>query len=170
MRLITLDPGLRCCGLAYFRKGKLVHAGCAVNPYTASTKIRDVPAWLGVAESCRELIYEWLRGSRATQIVYEMPTVYVDGYADPNDLMQLAGVLGAIAGMFPEVPWEGFLPAQWKGQLDKGVHHARIKEFFLSPHEVRKLEVDLGEINAGLQHNALDAVGLGLHYLKRDRS
>jgi hypothetical protein len=164
MNIIAFDPGLRCCGMALFNDGKLIEATAPRSDI--KSPVRDVPAWVGMAAACREVAADW---PAADLVVYEMPEVYLTGgKGDPNDLMQLTGVLGAVSGVF-SCRWEGYLPVQWKGQLDKDVHHARIREFFLTAAELRRMEGQLDSIISSLQHNALDAVGLGLFYLKRDR-
>lgn len=171
---LALDPGLRTCGLALFRKGKLAAAGLARNPYGTRSGVRDVEPWIAMAMSTRKWLNE-IDIRFIESVIYEMPEVYGGGgsrNSDPNDLMQLAGVLGAVGHALNEAKWYGFFPKDWKGQVSKEVHHRRIYHKYLTGQEQIRLDLTLAANcpeAPSLHHNAYDAVGLGLYVLGRDR-
>ncbi len=78
---------------------------------------------------------------------------------DPNDILKLAVVTGAVLGALGtrmalediELP----LPRQWKGGLPKKEHHRRLARDF--PHWVEPVKRDTTD---SLQHHVWDAVGL----------
>ncbi len=96
--------------------------------------------------------------------VFEVPQVYRGAArgADPADLLEIAGVVGAVAGNSPATNRVHFLPRMWKGQVPKDVHNKRV-EAALSSAELSNIETRL----VTQRHNTLDAVGLGLFFLGR---
>jgi hypothetical protein len=79
---------------------------------------------------------------------------------DTNDLLDLAGVLGAATANASADIFHCF-PADWKGQVPKAMMNERVKGF-LSAHEHAHV-VSVG----ALDHNTWDSVGIGLFFLKR---
>lgn len=154
-RLICFDPALTgYVGVAVFSDGLLVDA------YSTAVALRNErgpAAWGKVAWAA------WLplTDQGADVVVIEGQQVYPRSSADPNDILQVAGVAGGLAsiavGLGAEVV--GPLPAVWKGQAPKGVIKAR-SVMKLSPLE--RLAV-----RAGTTLDGWDAIGVGLHYLKR---
>lgn len=100
---------------------------------------------------------------KATYLILELPQVYQRGISrgDPNDLIQLAALVGTIQARF-RVATTVYLPREWKGQVPKEIIEARAKGN-LSASELSKVEVPA----KSLAHNVWDAVGLGLVYLTR---
>lgn len=145
--LLSIDPGM-CTGWAFFRAGMLER--CGVTTVDAPL----CPA-LALIPHCSDLVVEW-------------PQVYRPGQSkgDPNDLIKVAVEVGRwieradLAGAATSTP----TPNEWKGQVPKGVHHARAKGC-LTPSELGTLPI-LPESKA---HNMLDAVALGLWRLGRLR-
>jgi len=80
-------------------------------------------------------------------------------------LFQLAYVNGAVAYMLNR-PSTGYLPREWKGQVPKRIHQPRIIKA-LTDEERAEMDKDLAPYTKSLRHNALDAVGIGLKYLRR---
>lgn len=154
--LISLDPGLRGSGIAWWSAtGSLRHVAYVRNP----EKTGNGPeAWAGYE---RVALYD----NRADYLVSEVPQVYRAGASkgDPDDLLQLAGVVGVFSVLVSADVRIGVKPREWKGQVPKDVHHARL---------IKTLsEADLEKINTAappsLRHNVLDAVGIGLWWLKK---
>lgn len=141
MNLLAIDPG-KNTGWARFEKGSLFSAGKGdprkeVVSHTLDLVLIEVPRW-----------YPRERG------------------IDTNDLLDLSLLAGRYAGHYEMdlVPIELVYPRSWKGTLDWRICCERVIEE-LTPEEVavlprrpRKKDVD---------HNVLDAVGLGLWKLGR---
>lgn len=161
---LAVDPGLRQCGVALFEGPALVAAWLARN----CTKTERGPtAWTTMGESVLE---SWLRrtprrGLVLDQLVVEVPQVYWGkrGGGKAADLIELAGVVGAVAVSMPVRTRKHFLPREWKGQTPKPVHNRRV---------LKRLDVEESlafdkAIPKSLLNNAIDAVGLGLFHLGR---
>lgn len=93
-------------------------------------------------------------------LICEIPMVYPRGSGkgeDPNDLIQVALSAGAVLGA--AVLGITVYPAEWKGQLPKDIHHKRVRAHvsFSS-----LAEYDVERVAPNLQHNVLDAIGIGI--------
>jgi hypothetical protein len=89
-------------------------------------------------------------------IVMEYPQWYYGkGNARFDDLAQLCSVDGFIQGLWPEVDGVSFHPTEWKGQVPKDIHHARLMRI-LTPDDIAKVKLPI----ASLAHNVWDAVAL----------
>jgi hypothetical protein len=159
--LLAVDPGLRGCGVALFDQGRLVR--CAY--VRGSRDARDAAAW---AEMAAE-VYVW-GGADATRVVSEFPKVYTVGKSkgDPEDLLQLAAVVGAISAHWGTegINLEVVRPYEWKRQVPKDVMTERIKAK-LDPQELA--QAGAGMPAKSYQHNCWDAIGIGLNALGRIR-
>jgi hypothetical protein len=156
--LAAIDPGLRGCGVALFRDRFLVTAVYVANPNRTGA---DPKAWEDMAAAVRGRIRDGA-GADWVDLVLEFPRVYPGVRRnDPNDLMQLAAVVGAIVGAMPESEPVAFFPQEWKRQVPKKVMTARIKKHLLADELPRVVSV------GSLDHNTYDAVGLGLWHLGR---
>ena len=155
---LFLDPGLRVCGLALFEGPTLISAWLSKN--TSSTRVRGNEAWEAMASA---VVRDWVRrtrrrGALISVLGCEVPQIYRGSKARPDDLIQLAGVVGAVSSAMPANKRVSFYPRQWKRQVPKDVHNARV----------------LGRLDAGEQraiehagaatHNVVDAVGIGLFF------
>ncbi len=154
--LLAIDPGVRGCGVALFRDSELSQA-----VYVAGHgEAQRAEGWIAMADAVREFIGERI----VAQLVLELPQVYraVRSKGDPNDLTELAAVVGALAASFRNAQQKVFLPAEWKGQVPKAIMHERALER-LSPEEFGRISCR----KKSLLHNVLDALALGLRFLKR---
>lgn len=140
MRLLAIDPGTKSTGFAIFEDG-LVHVSRATLLSCA-----DTDAALCTFEPYADII------------VCEVPQVYPRSKADPNDLIKLALLAGALVAKWPAHSKVLVYPREWKNQVPKKIHNARTLAK-LTPSELRLCE--------GLSHDEIDAVGLGLWYLGR---
>lgn len=169
MILLAIDPSIRSCGVALFSDGVLY--GC--------TKLRGLDPSCDLAHRCRAMaraVFEFVDG-QPDRLVVEWPQAYRPGKSkgDNNDLFGLAGICAAVAALYPEAEVKSYLPDQW--QPAPKVSPARKarglgpidSEAFTSPRGLRVM----GRLSAeerGLvpqSHDALDAVGIGLHALGR---
>lgn len=158
--LISVDPGKFLCGLAVFQDGKLVHAKLV----ESSKAMGSGPAvWVAMADAVKQTVEATELG--VSTVVVEVMQVYKAGLqkGDPGDLIEVAGVSGAVCMAFPWAKTHmGFKPAQWKGQLPKAVMEKRIKEA-LSTTEIGRIT----KCSAALRHNVWDGIGIGLKALGR---
>jgi hypothetical protein len=113
-------------------------------------------------------VAQQVKGIALDTVVIERPQVYVHSRAkgDPNDLITLALVAGAIAGGMrtsrTKLLVVEYRPAEWKGQVPKHVMEKRVKRS-LAEHEHERVQLP----SAGaLAHNVWDAIGIGLHHLR----
>jgi hypothetical protein len=137
MNILGIDPGLRACGVA-----EQTRTGAAA--WTIRPKTRTL------TERIQEILPRIYRGPWDL-VVIEKPQIY-QGHlqkGDPNDLIDLAVLVGAIIGHVSATKILLPLPAEWKGQVPKDIHHRRI----------RKRVPGLGRCSK----DALDAVGLYLY-------
>ena len=158
--ILAIDPGLRGCGVAYFGDAadghppELVFATWVKNPCESG---RGPEAWKDMAHAV--MIHPYF--SSVDEMAVELPQVYPGmPKTDVNDLLDLAGVLGAITGSSTATV-KHFFPADWKAQVPKKIMNERVKGF-LSMFEKSRI-VSVG----ALDHNTYDGIGIGLFYLKR---
>lgn len=159
--LISIDPGTEETGIALYRGGTLVDVDVLrVKRSVGAREPRASVMGRLVVERARE----WKEPFR---FVLEYPQVYKHGpgaEVDPDDVLALVLVLGHVWGTFRGVngnTMELVRPAGWKGQVPKKIMNNRIVGT-LTPSE-RQLVHDKVRSN----HNALDAVGIGLWALRR---
>lgn len=167
MRILTLDPGLRAPGLAAFEGGELVWA----SSMHSSTGCRGPEQWARVSRATSDSFSVKFPSGNVDVLVVEKPQVYTcRNNANPDDLIELSAALGAcvatVEAYYFIEKYVTYLPREWKGQVPKEVHHRRIRRA-LKGTEQAALKKCLAGIQPDLQHNALDAVGLGLKYLGR---
>jgi hypothetical protein len=144
-RVIAIDPG-RATGWAAFVDGQVREAGVFDGD-------KGVPFQLARWASS-SLAAEG--GGTPLQVVAERPH-QGKGRASTGDLVTLAVRLGCILGQLGLQlrTVEIVEPAQWKGSVDKKIHQPRILAALLAPERAL-----LGD--ALKDHNAVDAIGLGL--------
>jgi len=93
MLLKSVDPGLRTCGVALWRDGILTHAELV----RGSPKAQGFDAWYPMAMA--------VALPHVDELAIELPQVYSRGLSkgDPNDLIQLAVIVGVVAEGHPQV-------------------------------------------------------------------
>jgi len=155
--LVSIDPGLKGCGMALWKGGLLQKA----------LYVPNVPG--GDFQEMQGRIVQLLPGfpvkiSRDFLLAIELPQVYVTSRAkgDPNDLINLAVLVGALAQTFREP--QLFKPFEWKRNTPKPVMEGRILKR-LSASEKTRIVLPI----KSLAHNVIDAIGIGLHALGRLR-
>jgi len=168
--VLAIDPSINSSGVALFKKHKLI----AADTIKADHKYTDI------AERCfymGALIIDWAITTNhavVTCMAVEWPQIHVHGSNDRNDLLGLAGVnMSAIAGVAmlmanaPTVPFKvcSYLPSEWACQTKK----TKAKPM-LSPRALyiqRRLGISEQLVWKHLSHDAIDAIGIGLHHLGR---
>src|SRR5690242_18015946 len=104
-------------------------------PENPERKARGLTAWARMAAAVVRFVSALLEPLRAAgalvnvNVASECPQVYVAGKSkgDPNDLIELAGVVGRVAGGLGATSERSYLPREWKGTLDGDVMVDRIK-------------------------------------------
>lgn len=177
MILLAVDPSLRSTGVALFRDGELIavskiRTACGPSDdiaHRARAMARDVAAW--------EARIPERQGGRPDALAVEWPQVYrtAKSKGDPNDLLGLAGVCAAVAALYPSALVTSYCPAAWE-PAPKVSSARKLKklgpvdsEAFTSPRGVRIMG-RLSKTERVLvpeSHDAVDAVGIGLHHLGR---
>lgn len=156
--ILAIDPGLRWCGCALGDESGLKRAALVINP---EKKIRGPIAW-------REMALEVARWGdldciEARRTFIETPRIYPHSdqrKGDLNDLLELAGVVGAISS-FTRDKLNFYYPSEWKGNVPKKIMTERIRK------RLRPDELAVFESVGAKDHNTLDAVGIFLHSVKR---
>jgi len=181
--LLAVDPGLRSCGCAIFRDERLIAAGFPAGaPRSSLTERLNGTADPDALDMQRptERAEIFLSMARAvalwaepygpiTDLAIEMPRVYPRGSqreekrgADPNDLIHLTAVVGAICTAFAGAVTSVYLPFDWKKNLPKKIHHERANA---------RLSLDeracIPKLPASKLHNVIDGIALGLFHIGR---
>lgn len=106
--------------------------------------------------------------SEVSELAIEIPQIYTQSKlkGDPNDLLKLTLVIGAVCGMLsPSVKISLYKPREWKGQTPKDVMIRRIQNK-ITEYERERVELPSAK---SYQHNVWDAVGIGLFHVRKSR-
>lgn len=177
--ILAVDPSIRSTGVALFSthgtEQRLVACARITMP---SEDVDDVERWRAMAARLRRwvVVASGLNpaheddgnryGLAVERIVTERPQVYQreagKTKGDPNGLLHMVGVIGALAASFSTVPVTSYKPREWKGQLPVDTLVRRVcgrlspEELALVPMRGKVRDPDVGH-----------AVGVGLFYLGR---
>lgn len=155
--ILSVDPGINHCGVALWTdEGVLLQAWLARSKIKDKSEERIGERWLDVVRAV---------GTGAVHtLVVEGQQIYRGGRrgANPNDLLELASVLGALAAHFPRSRVVRYLPRVWTRGADHEVIEKRMK-LVLSSAEHGRVE----RKPPSLAHNVEDAVALGLFHFRR---
>jgi hypothetical protein len=115
MTILGIDPG-KHTGLAWVRDGVAVHTAMI-------TRKKNESAW----NFCDRIRLEAGHDYCLFRVVIERPMVYPKSPIRASDIVNLAFLAGALAGVFSQ-HWEVATPTsyEWKGQVDKKIHNLRI--------------------------------------------
>lgn len=165
--IASIDPGKWACGVAIWSlesNSRLVHASWVRNPWQSEPGQERAQIWGDTGRQVAIRLQQWERFGQVN-LVLEIPQVYAEvDEKNKNDLLDLAGVQGALIGALPNsyVEWSP-LPKEWKGQVPKEVSERRVDS------KLTKTEKDLIEWPAkSFRHNVYDAIHLGIVYLERE--
>lgn len=163
--LVAIDPGRQGLGWAHFYKGRL--DACGVVPALKATRSHTQPD-LGLAcAHAANWVSEALPGlpRHTARVVVERMAHYPGSKAADSkaaDLLDLQAIGAFVAGRLNPLPPTYYTPKQWKGSTPKAIQGRRILAA-LGPEEWPAAEA----LKGAKAHNALDAIGIGLHHLGR---
>ncbi len=171
--LVAVDQSLTCPGIAIFHNGRL-RASTSLPQHTETSTPIAARALIVASHVCT-----WVREHTVVPrtLVIEWPQIYtaVKSKGDPNDLLSIAGVGAAIAGMLTHAVYQleqrclqvlSPRPSEWAGQLPKSTKAKLASQSPRARRVLSKLD-DLERQVATLKHDALDAIGIGLYVLGR---
>jgi len=146
--IVCIDPGTQCAGFATFSESDKGMLSCGV------FRGKD---WMDTAGRVPDF-------GQVAKLVIEDPRVYPITNVDPNNLMTLAKAVGAIVANVKALHTKLVTPSRWKKSVPKKIHQKRILRA-MSQSETQLLENCL--CPKSLQHNVVDAIGIGLWELRR---
>lgn len=151
--LIAVDPGLHACGVAIFTDSVLQDASYiqSDSKYTALNMIAQSMVYSVLAKT----------GRMYGNMVIELPQVYPVSKGDPNDLISLAVVIGALVEGFGGHYTQLVKPREWGGQTPKKTKNQRVLKALRESEKAKIVSVGAKD------HNTLDAIGIGLWKLGR---
>jgi len=112
-------------------------------------------------EGSRHHMHATVAAYQPRKVVVEKPVSYTlaQQKGDQNDLIDVALSAGAAMAACPVALT--FAPGEWKGQVPKHIHHARIDRDLTLP-----MRAAIARVAKTKQHNLLDAIALGLWWFK----
>lgn len=144
MNLISIDPGKKSSGIAVFENDILIDCCLQQSPSLFNILLPSI-----------------------SNVVIEKPQIYKQQLwkGDPNDLVEVAIVVGKYIQLFEECDIvETVYPRLWKGQRPKAVDNNYTLSILSDGERDIFNNVD---IPRHLQHNIIDAIGIGLWKLGR---
>lgn len=159
-KILAVDPGLRFCGVAVGEEGRLIACALVESPQKTG---RGGTAWGAMARSVKAWADTYGEFDR---VRCETPMQYMPGNTagkriDPDDLMQIQGVVGALCAFYTV---ETIYPYQWKGQLPKLVGYNRV---ISKLDDTEKSLLNGAKCAESKRHNIGDAVGIFLNAVGR---
>ena len=161
--VISIDPGIRGCGVALFNSGTklLLRAAYVKNADPKGAGLEEQ------MEMARCVLFWAFQGEKTGGTVHTLVAEWMQIYpgrgVDPNtSLLPLIGVVAHLSGAYPWRDRVSYQPKAWKGTVDGDVMTDRIQER-LTPDELLNIE----PCPASLQHNVFDGIGIGLKHLGR---
>ena len=146
--IVCIDPGTTCIGIAVFDESQ--------NELVSCDLIRGKD-WIDTASKIPNF-------GKLETLVIEDPRIYPISKARPNDLMKLAKAVGAIVAKVDAKFTKLVTPSTWKGSVPKRIHQKRILRAMT---DEEKNILNKCPCPKSLLHNTIDAVGIGLWYVRR---
>lgn len=166
--LLALDPSINSPGIAIFRDRVLFFAGKVKLPRGLEATCTSIgERWFKVADAIAQQALAQVNHIPFDAFIFERPQIYRGDRSkgDPNDLVGLAAIGAGVAMRIRPSKFWSPTPADWTGQIQKRTSGSA-KD---SPRALRIMsrldEVELERVPN--QHDAIDAVGLGLWALGR---
>jgi hypothetical protein len=154
MLLMAVDPGLRAAGVSVFDDGELVLATLAIGSDETG---RGPEAWVSMATAIAATF-----PLAPDVLVVELMQVYPGG-TPADDLMQVTGVTGALAAMYPNTRIEGYKAREWTGGVPKKERQAA---FTMTEAEWSVVD----SYPKALMHNVVDSLMLGKWRLAKENA
>jgi hypothetical protein len=154
--ILAIDPGIKGCGIAEFdRTGTLLRGEYVPNPLLVGAMSERV-GYMARA------VLRTTFAEAVSRVVTECPQVYKHKSVGA-DLIPLAQIGAMVVGAIPLVSWTQYLPHEWKGSVNADTMTKRILQRLTAAELLMVQSFKHG----GLDHNTIDAVGIGLHYFGR---
>ena len=151
--LVSIDPGIRACGVAGFEDRVLKWAEYVQSNYTGADNIKAAVKM----SDCVRMKYCFYF---VDHVISEVPVMRKGSPVPPADIMHLYGVVAAIGST--QLDFETVQPSTWKGTVPKKIFLERILKCLTDEERQR-----LPKLPASKLHNVIDAVGIGLWKLGR---
>lgn len=150
---LSVDPGLHGLGCGLWA-GKELVAGWYAGPAAGG---RGPARWRQVVEAGLAP----LAGVEVGRLVVEVMQIYPHMKGDPDDVLEVQGVAGALAGWRA---WkvEGVTARAWKGQVPQAIMAERIEGRLTARGWVERLDP---ACPARRRHDMLHGVGVGMFVL-----
>lgn len=165
-RLAAVDPGKNGCGIAIFTDGGLIGAyyECpARNPFHNSEHECGGPGNYTRAHCTASEALLRITGMGVHELIVEHMVKYPGmDKINVNDLLDVQTVAAMIAASNSGTI--SVYPPQWKGNVPKKIMTERIKKLLTSK---ERAILDAGDWPKSLEHNVVDAIGIGLWRLGR---
>jgi hypothetical protein len=150
---LAIDPGKDHVGMALFKGVDIINLGYvkATNQYELAGKVAlEFALWLGKSNTVVDIL------------VLENQQIYGNGRGkgDPNDLLPLSFVCGAISATIPHRQLLHPKAREWKGSVPKQIYTGRLLRY-MSLHYEEHFKA-LSQYNAKQLSDVVDAFGLGL--------
>jgi len=123
MKILAVDPGLAACGVAYHDTEKGTWKVKTVRTNTAHGNVVERSARIA-----NEIFgVPGMKPEPCDAFCVERMKVYKSQKGDPQDLLDLSFLAGYLAARAHTRTKLYPLPSQWKGQIDKKIHHEQMK-------------------------------------------
>lgn len=156
--IVSIDPGLNECGVAWWHEGELVDVALIQSPVKDKTEHIDKRI-----TAMADAVASEMKSEEVTLIVVERMEPRKRLESAWSTLLDLAYISGrASAG----VQTTFLRPSIWTGGRRKSVNHKRIWSR-LSRYEEGVLHAGLGKCPVDNHKELLDAVGIGLYFMER---
>jgi hypothetical protein len=162
--LLSVDPGKRDAGVAFFVAGQLAEATWLAPPNDPLPfdVAKQVAMW---ARRCMMNLGD--SEGRVSTLIVEGQQIYGRGNpATSNELLYLAQLVGGVLARVDHFEHRIVLPRVWTGGVPKPVRQRR----FLSQCTDRERAMIEAIKPANKRHNAIDAITMGAWYLGRLRA
>tara|TARA_R110000824_G_scaffold119235_4_gene273236 strand:+ start:181 stop:633 length:453 start_codon:yes stop_codon:yes gene_type:complete len=140
MSHLSIDPGTKEMGWALWEDNELQMCGLARGTNWVET-VLALPKFSVV------------------DLTVEDQQIYRHSPVDAHSLLAVARVAGAVVAHYGFPRFRLVMPVQWKGQLPKAVCARRTLSKLT---EEERHQIEVAPCPASLQHNVLDAIGIGL--------
>lgn len=165
---VAIDPSIRSCGVAIFSYNSTLMAAGTVT-HTEYAEWDSIQARIQeIARRIGQFVIDHVSPIMPVELlVTEWPQAYRPGKSkgDPNDLFALCAIPFACSGVTK--PVIAYTPKEWAGQIPKATTKGKADS---SPRAKRirsRLTAEELKHWPSGQHDAIDAVGLGLFHVGR---
>lgn len=152
--VLAVDPGKEQAGVALFDAGVLVQCAllAAKDTYTLA---RLVEAWHRK---------HWANRTSVDSLAVEGQQIYPGRRSNPNDLLPLAYLAGAVHARIPCLEARTVYPRDWTGGVPKEIRTPKVLRCLTREEQalIEGLHLPKSKV-----HNVIDAVGIGLYVCTR---